>query len=95
MGLRTPAKRTALVLLRASRRWRPVPLALLGQTRVVVNDGIEDRAIEAVDLLVYLAPLDAHRLRVCDQLVREFVNRDDVCLRGLGDVVKPAIDAGS
>ncbi|BAB53692.1 mll8047 [Mesorhizobium japonicum MAFF 303099] len=52
-----------------------------------MHNRVQDRSIEAVDLFVDLAPLDANRLRVCDQLVREFVDRDDVRLRRLRDVV--------
>ena len=57
-----------------------------------MHNRIEDCPVEALDLFIDLFPLDAERLGVCDELVRLFVNRDDVRLRGLRDVVdQPSI----
>jgi len=52
-----------------------------------MHNRVEDRAVEAIDLFVDLAALDAERLGVADQLVRQFVNGDDIRLRRLSDVV--------
>lgn len=46
-----------------------------------MHNRVEDRAVEAIDIFVDLAAPDAKRLGVGDQLVRQFVNRDDIRLR--------------
>lgn len=58
-----------------------------------MHNRVEDRAVEAVDLFVDLAPLDAERLGVGDQLVRKFIDRDDIVLRRLWNVVgQPSVE---
>ena len=53
-----------------------------------MDDGIEDSAIEAVDLLVYFFPFDPQGPGVGYKLMREFINGDNVGLGRLRNVVR-------
>lgn len=52
-----------------------------------MHNRIEDGAVEAVDLFVDLFPLDAERFGVGDELVRQFIDGDDIRFCRLGDIV--------
>ena len=52
-----------------------------------MHDGIQDRAVEAVDFLIDLFSLDPGQFGVGEQPVDKFVNCDDIGLRRLRDVV--------
>lgn len=52
-----------------------------------MHDSIEDHPIEAVDFLIDLDPLNPDSPSVVQQLIGQFVDRDDIGLCRLWDVV--------